>query len=159
MFAGDYETVDVEHQADGCGQPTTPQPIGDDMHWFRLDDVTAATGPLVAYYPCSALGDCVADYDLYRSFGKTGADWMTTISAAFDPGCRLQYRERRLTRVDDTTIETDDLLYAEVDGSLSGDACSIAEAKQRGTSMPCVEETVSLADVRDATSARPLPAR
>jgi hypothetical protein len=149
-FVGDYETVTIAKQTGGCGGVGDPQPIPDNVHWFRLDDVDTKAGPLVGYYVCQDLGACQADYDLYRSFGKGSDSWLTTVSTAIDPGCTLQYRERTLSRVDDMTIQIDDVLYSDVDPSLTGDACAIAEAKRRGTSMPCVEQTTSLADARMA---------
>jgi hypothetical protein len=147
-FSGDYETVDVSKQVGGCGGAGDPQVVGGDVHWFRLADVDDPAGRLVGYFPCQDLGVCADQYNLYLSFGSTGGAWITTVSTAIDPGCTLQYRERTLTRVDDTTIEIDDVLHQDVDPSLSGDACSIAEAKQRGATMPCVAETISLADER-----------
>jgi hypothetical protein len=146
-FAGDYETVSTSVQSDGCGGVGTPEMVPDSLHWFRLGDVETDTGMLVGYFQCFDAESCSEMYDLYRSFG--GGDdggWLTTVSTAIDPGCTLQYRERILSRVDDMTIEIDDVLYQEVDPSLSGEACAIAEAKRRGTTMPCVKQTVYLAD-------------
>jgi hypothetical protein len=147
-FAGDYEAVDIAMQTAGCGGAGDPQPIADDARWFRLADVDTAAGPLVGYYVCQDLGACLPDYDLYRSFGRSADGWVTTISTAIDPGCTLQYRDRVLSRVDDMTIQIDDYLYAETDPSLSGEACSIGEAKRRGTTMPCTAQTTTLADER-----------
>lgn len=135
-------------QTGGCGGVGMQQAITDDVRWFRLADVESDAGQLVGYYACPSLGMCQPDYDLYRSFGKGADGWITTVSTAIDPGCTLQYRERALSRVDDTTIQIDDHLYAETDPSLSGDACSIDEARRRATAMPCTAQTTTLADAR-----------
>lgn len=119
-------------------------PVGDDDHWFRLGDVDE----LVGYYPCVALGDCRAEHDLYRSFGRTDDAWETTIAIALEPGCTLRYRVRTLDWKDDTRIVIDDVAYEEIDPSLSGDACSISEARRRGTSMPLSTETELVAELR-----------
>lgn len=147
-FAGDYEVVSVAKETGACGGVGDPQAIDDSVRWFELADVESSAGPLVGFYVCQGLGECQPDYDLYRSFGQGPDGWVTTVSTAIDPGCTLQYRERALSRVDDTTIQIDDHLYSETDPTLSGDACAIAEAKRRGTTMPCVEQTTTLADER-----------
>lgn len=146
-FAGDYETVSTSVQSGSCGGVGTPEMVPDNLHWFRLADVETDKGMLVGYYPCFDAQTCSEMYDLYRSFGgSTESGWLTTVSTAIDPGCTLQYRERILTRVDDVTIEIDDVVYQDVDPSLSGDACGPPEAKRRGKTMPCIQETVHLAD-------------
>lgn len=143
-FAGDYETLSVERGA--CGEVGTPEAIPDNAHWFRLADTENDAGALVAYYACFDAETCAEVYDLYRSFGRSADGWLTTVATAIDPGCTLQFRERRLVRIDDATIAIEDVLYRDVDPSLSGDACAIEEARRRGTSMPCVEQVVFVAD-------------
>jgi hypothetical protein len=147
-FDGAYETVSLTKQVDGCGGQGAEEPIPDTIHWFRLDLVETELGALLAYYACQDLGVCLAEYDLYRSFGKGPDGWLTTVATAIDPGCTLQYRERTLSSIDDTTILIDDRLYREVDPSLSGDACAIEEARMRGTAMPCTEQTLTIAERR-----------
>lgn len=108
-------------------------------------------GALVGYFACVDLGACTDVHDLYRSFGKVGARWLTTVSTAIDPGCMLQYRERTLTRVEGAggaTIAIDDWLHQDVDPTLTGEACAIEEARARGTSMPCVTHAVQHAELR-----------
>lgn len=147
-FDGDYETVSITKQAGGCDGQGVDEPIPDTSQWFRLDLVETEAGALLAYYVCQDVGACLPDYDLYRSFGKGPDGWLTTVATAIEPGCTLQYRERALSSVDDMTIQIDDRLYREVDPTLSGDACAIAEARMRGTAMPCVEQTISIAEQR-----------
>ncbi len=147
-FGGDYETVRVTRQTDGCGGVGVEEAVPDNLHWFRLDTVDTEAGKLLGYYVCQDLGACLPEYDLYRSFGQGPDGWLTTVATAIDPGCTLQFRERKLSAVDAATIQIDDLLYREVDPSLSGDACAIEEARMRGTSMPCVEEVVYTAEAR-----------
>ena len=55
---------------------------------------------------------------------------MTTIAIALEPGCTLRYRERTLDRLDDASIVIDDVAYEEIDPALTGDACSISEARR-----------------------------
>lgn len=147
-LAGDYETVSVTRQADGCGGARADEAVPDNLRWFRLSLVDTDAGTLLGYYMCFEPGSCSTDYDAYRSFGTGPDGWLTTIATAIEPGCTLQYRERTLASAGDTTIRIDDLLYRDIDPALSGDACSIEEARMRGTAMPCVEETVYLAEIR-----------
>jgi hypothetical protein len=128
-----------------CDAPDVAQPIEDTAHWFQLADVDTETGLLVGYFPCTEPGGCLADHDLYRSFGRDGERWLTTIATALDPGCTLRYRERTLVRIDDTTIEIDDVAYEEIDPSAS---CTMLEARRRGTTMPCVSRSVLTAESR-----------
>ena len=132
-FAGDYETV-----------TSSAGPVIDDDHWFRLGDVNE----LVGYFPCVAPGECRTEHDLYRSFGREDDRWETTIAIALEPGCTLRFRVRTLDWKDDTRIVIEDVAYEEVDPSLTGDACSITEARQRGTSMPLSSETEIVAELR-----------
>jgi hypothetical protein len=132
-FAGDYETVTSSAGA-----------VADDDHWFRLDD----TDTLVAYYPCVAPGECRTEHDLYRSFGWADDRWETTIAIALEPGCTLRFRVRTLDWKSDTRIVIDDVAYEEIDPALTGDACSISEARRRGTSMPLASETELVAEMR-----------
>jgi hypothetical protein len=141
-FAGDYETVTTTRG--GCDVPGVAEPVIDDAHWFRLGDVEQ----LVGYFPCVAPGECRSEHDLYRSFGHEGEQWITTIAIALEPGCTLRYRERTLDRLDDTSIVIDDVAYEEVDPALSGDACSISEARRRATTMPCVQRVELVAETR-----------
>jgi len=145
-YTGDYELVSIVSGA--CEVAGGPQPISDEVRWFQLADVETPSGLLVGYFPCVAPGECRAEHDLYRSFGRDGDRWVTTVAVALDPGCTLRYRERTLGRVDDTTIRIDDIAHEELDPGLSGETCAIEEARRRGTSMPCVERTEQRAEVR-----------
>jgi hypothetical protein len=132
-FAGDYETV-----------TSSAGPVIEDEHWFRLADVD----DLVGYFPCVAPGECRTEHDLYRSFGREDGRWETTIAIALEPGCTLRFRVRTLDWKDDASIVIDDVAYEEVDPALTGDACSITEARRRGTSMPLASETELVAEAR-----------
>lgn len=145
-FTGDYETVAITTGA--CDVAGTPDAIPDSDRWFQLADVDTSTGLLVGYFPCVAPGECLADHDLYRSFGRDGDRWLTTIAIALDPGCTLRFRERTLQRTGDATIQIDDVAYEELDPTLAGDSCTISEAKRRGTAMPCVSRTEIFAESR-----------
>ena len=145
-FTGDYETIEIS--AGACDAPGAAQPIDDDSRWFQLADVTTPSGVLVGYFPCTGPAMCLADHDLYRSFGRDGERWLTTVAFAHEPGCTLRYRERTLHRDDSATIRIEDLAYEEIDPALTGAACAIAEARRRGTAMPCVQRTVLRAETR-----------
>jgi hypothetical protein len=147
-FAGDYEMVSWQKQEGACGGTADPQTVPADSMWFRLDDVDLEAGTLVGYYRCFELGACEEVVDLYRSFGVAPEGYVTTVASAIEPPCMLGFRIRLLERVDDTTIRIDETLQREVDMTLSGDACSIEEARARRDSMPCVEQSVWTAELR-----------
>lgn len=141
-FTGDYETVSSAIGA--CDAPGRAEPVIEDEHWFRLSDVDTGVG----YFPCVAPGECRTEHDLYRSFGRDGDRWVTTIAIALEPGCTLRFRERTLDWLDDDHIVIDDIAYEEVDPSLSGEACAISEARRRGTAMPCVQQIELVGEAR-----------
>ena len=95
---------------------------------------------------------CDAQYDLARSFGTArpgdGA-WAGYVSSAI-PGtmCTLSYRVRTLNHGDDGALEITTLVYRELDGTLTGSACNDTVASERGTTMPCVEDTLLTAEDR-----------
>ncbi len=145
-FTGDYETVAIT--TGPCDSAGTPDAIPVSDRWFQLADVDTPTGLLVGYFPCVAPDECLAEHDLYRSFGRDGERWLTTIAFALDPGCTLRFRERTLQRTGDATIQIDDVAYEELDPTLAKDTCTISEAKRRGTAMPCASRTESVAESR-----------
>jgi hypothetical protein len=147
-FAGDYQMVGWLQQTGGCDDAGIAQPIPETDTWFRLADQELEAGLLVGYFPCHELGSCNSVVDLYRSFGESPQGWLTVISSAIQPPCTLGYRRRTLTRVDAMTIEIDDTLQQAVDDTISGAACSLAEARARRESLPCVEHSVWAAELR-----------
>lgn len=143
-FAGDYESTSFA--LGSCGT-TQDEPVPGNDQFFRLADADG----LVAYYPCTAVGRCDALYDLTRSFGaaKDGATAWAGYLATAIPGatCTLTYRVRRLSRGDDGVhVDTD--VYRVADDTLTGSACSQDAAAERGTTMPCVEQSQLVAEDR-----------
>lgn len=147
-YAGDYQMVSLRTQQGSCGGAGEPAAVPDTDAWFRLVDQDGATGPLIAYYPCHELGACSTVLDLYRSFGAAPDGWLTVVASAIQPPCMLGYRRRVLSRIDEMTITIDDTLAQQVDDTLSGDACSLDEARARQDVMPCVAESVWTAELR-----------
>lgn len=133
-------------QDGACGGQGTAMQVPGSEVWFKLDDTTVGTNPLVAYYHCESLGSCDSLYDLYKSFGEgTDGSWLTVVASSVQPPCTLGYRRRTLTEVDAMTIQIDETLQQLVDDTLSGADCNKDVAKARKDEMPCVEETIWLA--------------
>jgi len=148
-FAGSYETVTASRGA--CDGAQVDEPVAPQDQFFRLDDVDATGGLLVAYYACADLARCEDLYDLARSFGRAKDDdtrWAGYISSAIPTmGCTLTHRIRRLTSTTGgVSISTE--VYRMTDGTLMGADCDQAVASERGTTMPCIETSSLVAEDR-----------
>jgi hypothetical protein len=147
-FAGDYEAVELTTQHGGCGERTADTSAHD---LFRLDDVDTANGALIGYYPCAAIGTCDELYDLSLSFGRAKDDpdgWAGYVSTAIPTTpCQLSYRVRTLS-ADDRGIAITEQVFRDTDPALTGAACNSAAASARGDGMPCVDDSLTIAEDR-----------
>jgi hypothetical protein len=145
-FVGNYETVTASRGA--CGAEVS-EPVAPEDQFFRLDDVDASGGVLVAYYACADLERCEDLYDLARSFGRAKDEgWAGYISSAIPSmGCTLTHRIRRLSSTPGgVQIATE--IYRMTDGTLMGADCDQAAASERGSTMPCIETSTLVAEDR-----------
>ncbi len=147
-FAGDYESVAFARGMGSCGGERTAEPVPGNDLFFRLADVDM----LVAYFPCTAVGTCDDLHDLTRSFGaaKDGdTAWAGYLATAI-PGttCTLTYRVRRLSRDGDGHVVITTETFRDTDDTLTGSACDQQAAADRGTAMPCIEDSELVAEDR-----------
>jgi hypothetical protein len=135
-FEGTYETISIARGA--CDATPASDAIAPSDQFFKLAD----TDELVAYYACTDVASCDDLYDLTRSFGEPR--WTGTLATAI-PGatCALTYRVRVLTREDDG-IHIATRTYRTMEDA----PCTSDEARLRGTSMPCVEQSLQIAKER-----------
>lgn len=141
-FEGRYELVEVRTEATGCDGPLQSVPVPEKRRWFRLAEIEAPTGRLMASYACRDPKDCSEVHDLYYSFGRVAGAWTTSIYAAVKPPCQLSHTQRVLTDVDADTIQVESKVWRIVDDSVAPEACDYPLAKSRAPSMPCVEREV-----------------
>ncbi len=152
-FGGDYEVVSIQDEVGSCGGTKMDEPVLPDDQFFRLADVDTSNGMLVAYYACVALANCTELYDITLSFGRAKEDpdgWAGYISSAIPSSttCLLGYHVRRLTRGADDKLHIDEQVFRMTDDTLVGADCNFKAAAERGTSMPCVEESATIAEDR-----------